>query len=278
MNLKNRMENFNKRWNIEYNESPEVAFSKFKIRVLNVLEEINTHLTNSSITEFCQFYGIKEKWDTSSWGDSSYNYDVINRLTNENNPIEFYKLLEIIFSLDITSTVGYDRQYSYSKNILLDKIIKAINYSKVDISVVVSNNEILFYPKGEEKLDYELVNSPLSFLNKESGDHFTQALQFYQDKKYVKSSESLRRSLEEFLRFKLNNVKGLDANITDLLKLLKEDKRDHQVRNIIFQTFGILDKYFNENSKHNDGDIDDSENEFLVYQTGLLMRYINSNV
>ncbi len=275
MSLKNKIENFNRRWNIETTESPVEAFSKFKVRVLNVLKDINSHLADQSISEFCQFYGIEETWTSDYMGNTSWNTDVINRLHFESNPVEFFKLLEVIFSLDITNTIGYDRQYSYSKNILLRGILSAVEYSNVGVSVVTENNDILFYPKGEEELDKELVNLPLSFLNKESGKHFTQALQFYQDKNHIKSAESLRRALEEFLRFRLKNTKGLDANITDLLKKLKEDKRDSQVRNIIFQTFDTLDKYFNENSKHNDGDIDDSENEFLIYQTGLLMRYIN---
>ena len=46
-------------------------------------------------------------------------------------------------------------------------------------------------------------------------------------------------------------------------------------RNIIFGTFNYLDKYFNENSKHGDGNINEPENEFLIYQVGLFMRYID---
>lgn len=272
------MGEFNKRWNIEYAETPEAAFSKFKVRALNVLEDINNHLTEESISEFCQFYGIKETWDVNHYNDSRWNKNIINRLSSENNPIEFYKLLEVIFSLNITSVSGYRGGDSYSKSILLRKIVDAVNYSNVDIAVVIEKGEILFYPKGSELLDEELVNSPLSFLNNESSEHLIQALQFYQAKKHIKSAESLRRALEEFLRYKLQNTRGLNANITELQTKLKSDKRDAQVRNIIGTTFSYLDQYFNENSKHNDGDINDSENEFLIYQAGLLMRYVNTNL
>lgn len=79
------------------------------------------------------------------------------------------------------------------------------------------------------------------------------------------------------LKDKLGNG-GLKANITELQKKLKLGDKDKQVRNIIGATFNFLDQYFNDNSKHNDGDINDSENEFLIYQTGLLMRYINRNL
>jgi hypothetical protein len=123
-----------------------------------------------------------------------------------------------------------------------------------------------------------LVDKTFSFLNETSSRHFIDALKSYQKltpADSIKSAESLRRSLEEFLRFKLGNQQGLAANIQELTKRLKTDKKDPVVRNVIFQTFSNLNQYFNENSKHKDGDIDDVENEFLIYQIGLLMRYIN---
>ena len=278
MNLKEKMEKFNRRWNISQKETPEESFNKFKVRVLNILDGIDNHLNEKDVSEFCQFYGIVEKWEHDYSGYSKWSNNIINCLIKENRRIEFYKLLEVIFSLNITQSGDYYGGITYSKDILLRDIIKAIQYSNVEVEIANTDGDIIFYPKGEEKLDNELVNSPLSFLKKESSEHFIQALQFYQDKIYIKSAESLRRSLEEFLRFKLKNNKGLVSNITELLQALKKDNKDAQIRNIIQSNFGYLDQYFNENSKHNDGDIDDSENEFLIYQTGLLMRYINRNL
>ncbi|MBC6415943.1 MAG: hypothetical protein GDA46_06090 [Bdellovibrionales bacterium] len=118
-----------------------------------------------------------------------------------------------------------------------------------------------------------MVNKALSFLNKNSNKHFEEALKFYENKTTIKSAESLRRSLEEFLRHKLKNQKELQENIETLQKKIKNNS-NVEVRNIIIQIFKYLDKYFNEQSKHNDDNIKDSENEFLIYQTGLLMRYI----
>lgn len=275
MSLRDKMEKFNKRWSITSTDSYEQAFKKFKIRILNIFSDIDRHLTDESITTFCQFYGIKEVWH-SGMMDNTWSTNVVDRLKVEENEKEFYKLIELIFSLNITSVVGHDRRCTYSKNILLRDVMNAVELSDVNLSITVSNEEVILYPKGEKTLDEELVDSPLSFLNKESAEHFIQALQFYQVKKHIKSAESLRRSLEEFLRHKLQNAKGLNANIVELQTRLKSDKRDARVRNIIGSIFTYLDQYFNENSKHNDGDIDDSENEFLIYQTGLLLRYIDS--
>ena len=81
--------------------------------------------------------------------------------------------------------------------------------------------------------------------------------------------------LEEFLRYKLRNEKGLNANIKEIQNIHKEKNKDKQIRNIISTNFNFLDKYFDENRKHQDGDIDETECEYLIYQTGVLLRYIN---
>lgn len=278
MSLKDKIERFNKRWNVSSEESYEDAFLKFKTRILNIFSDIDDHLTKESITEFCQFYGITEIWDSSYMGDRSWSKNVINRLIGEHDEIEFYKLLEIIFALDIRTTAGYHGGDTYSKNILYRKVKEALKYSSVNLSVAVSDDEVIFYPKGEEELDVALVNFPLSFLKGSAGEHFVHALKLYEENKYVKSAESIRRALEEYLRLKLQNSKGLDANINEMQKILKSDSADSQVRNVISVTFRHLDQYFNENSKHNDGDIGEVENEFLIYQAGLLMRYIEKTI
>jgi len=274
MDLKDKMNKFNKRWSITSTDSYEDAFKKFKTRILNIFENIDHHMTDESITAFCQFYGIKEVWH-SGMMDNTWSTNISDRLNQENDEKEFYKLIEVIFSLDITQIGGYRGETTYSKNILYEKVIEAVDLSDVNVSIIAKDGEVILYPKGEKMLDEELVDSPLSFLNKESAEHYIQALQFYQSKKHIKSAESLRRTLEEYLRYKLKNAKGLNANISELQAQLKSDGRDPQVRNILGSTFNCLDQYFNENSKHKDGDIDDTENEFLIYQVGLLLRYIS---
>jgi virulence-associated protein VagC len=278
MNLKERMEKFNKRWDVTSDDSYQESFSKFKIRILNIFKDIDGRVARASISSFCQYYGIKEVWRSQPFGDRSWSTNIIDRLDGESGEKEFYRLIEIIFSLDITTTSNYDGRPLYSKNTLFNEVVEAINFSDVNVSIVSKDDEIILYPKGEQMLDEELVNLPISFLSEGSGNHFVQSLQLYQEKKYIKSAESLRRSLEEFLRYKLKNTKGLDANILELQARLKSDGRDVQIRNIVGSIFSYLDKYFNENSKHNDGEINDPENEFLIYQAGLLLRYINSNI
>jgi len=274
-----KINKFNKRWEIIDDLTYEEEFKKFKTRVLNIFLDIDNHVTDEGISKFCQILGIPEKWKYALVGYRKWTKVIIDSLLQENDENKFYRLLQIIFSLPIQTqtTSDYFGEIVYSRDILYRKLADAIKFSKVNLAITKKDEEIILFPRGEEKLDQKLVEEVLSFLNDKSNKHFVDALNFYEKgvkKDRVKSSESLRRSLEEFLRFKLKNQKGLDKNIEELQKRLKADDRDPSIRRIIFQTFSYLDTYFNENSKHKNGNINEEENEFLIYQTGLLMRYI----
>lgn len=278
MNLKDKIKKFNQRWRIPYTKTnPQEEFIKFKARVLNFMHDIDSHVSESSVAIFCRFLGISEKWHHDRFDpySSAWGTNIKDRLIGESDETEFCKLLEIIFSLDVqTSSDGY--RMTYSKEILYRKLLQSIDFSNVNLATkALETGEIIFYPKGEEILDENLVDKVMEFLDDTSNSHFVEALKFYQAKKYIKSAESLRRALEEFLRHKLKNKKGLAENKSELGKSLKTSSTDAQIRNVIVQILGYLDQYFNENSKHNDGELDDAENEFLIYQTGLLLRYIN---
>lgn len=270
-NLIEKNKHFNKRWNIDGSTNYELEFNKFKTRILNIFSDIDDKLTDNSVLRFCNFFGIPI---------SDFGNNIINALSSENDEKNFYKMLEIIFCLGFEGEGPYERFKPEYKQSLLPPFIEAVRISNINLEVAIDGNDLILYPRGEKLLDEILVNKVLSFLDGSSYNHFVDALKFYdkaQPKYYIKASESLRRTVEEFLRLKLENDHGLDKNITFLQSRLKEDKRDIEIRKIIFSIFSYLDKYFNENSKHKDGDINSSECEFLIYETGLLLRYINHN-
>lgn len=169
----------------------------------------------------------------------------------------------------------YGGKVTYSKELLYKNFQEAVEISEINLSVIKIGGDILMYPRGEKVLDKELVEEVFSFLNEESQQHCIAAVKSYRQSSYIKSAESIRRCIEEFLRFKLKNSKGLDGNLKELSTQLKELKVSSQIKTIIHQSLTLLDTYFNEHSKHNDGEIGEAENEFLLYQSGLLMRYIN---
>ena len=274
MDFKEKMKNFNRRWNITTSDSPEEAFNKFKKRVLTAFQHVEDQLTSKSVTRFCQYYAIEEKW--ANIASTRLSENIINHLKQQNTIPKLCEAIELILSLGFKDYQDYQTSIRYNyRSETIQAIKESIELSDVNIALKKqTNGGVILCPKGEEKLDEELVNKTLSFLNENSNKHFEDALKFYQNKNPIKSAESLRRTLEEFLRYKLKNNTGLKDNITNLQKKLKNNGKS-ELRNVIFQTFNYLDKYFNEHSKHNDSNIKEPENDFLIYQIGLLMRYIN---
>ena len=287
MNFKEHRKDFNRRWNITSSENLEEAFKQFKQRILNFFKNyerktdhsynisigIDEVITKKGIEDFCQNYCIELQWKSRMVPGmiiENYGSHIIDYMHKEHTEKEFYRLIEVIFSLEFENDFQGE-----IKSTVINKVKEIIENSDVNVSIGQNKNgQFILYPKGEKKLDEELVNKTFLFLNDKSNKHFEEALKFYQNKYYVMSAENLRRSLEEFLRYKLNNQKGLDKNITILQNKLKQENNQPEIRNIIFHTFNSLDKYFNEYSKHG-YNVKEPENEFLIYQAGLLMRYID---
>lgn len=264
--LKEKMKGFNQRWKAINDIDPEEEFKKFRVRILNIFGDIDHEISREDISSFCQYFWIIEKRveDFLWWSGRSYN--IINKLSSERQEIELFRIIEIIFSLDFY-------YWSHKKEQYITLFKQALEFSTLNVSILHKNWEIILYPAWEEKLDQELVNNVLSFLNWSSDKHFRDALWFYQSKLYEKTAESLRRCLEEYLRIVLNNSKWLNGNIPEITKKIKWDS-NAKIRNIITQIFSYLDTYFNDNSKHNDW-VTEEDAEFLIYQIALLMRYIS---
>lgn len=270
IDLKNR---FNKRWNIEDKIIPQEEFLKFKKYLVREIESIDMYVDFDDLLDFIKYSKFQESLPLLMDVNNRRTRYIPAILVAETNEIIFYRHLEIICNLTFKDNF---------RTALLIILQDALKYYDVNLSLTKIKDEVMLLPKGEKEFDEKLVNEVITFLNQSSQEHFIESLRFYQDQKprnFIKAAESLRRCLEEFLRYKLKNRKGLDANIGELQVILKKDNRDPVIRkNIIYSTFSFLDNYFNENSKHQDGDIDEAECEYLIYQTGVLLRYIDKTV
>lgn len=151
-----------------------------------------------------------------------------------------------------------------------------VNSADCGIKINKTKDGWISYPAGEKLLDDELVEKSLSFLSGGALREFTRAIEHYSAHKWEECSEKTRRTLEEYLRFKLNTNKGLDAAIVDLSRKVDEIK-DFPVhlKNSIIGLLKILDKNYNEASKHHSKTYSEQECEFLIYETGILLRLLN---
>lgn len=263
--LKKKMDNFIKRWHYESSTSPEEAFRKFRTSILESFQDIDSHITDYSAIQFRRILGIEAEYKGNIWMES-YSCTIHQTLNKTLDPYEFYRIIELIFSLEFIT--------QHFKESYYEDLLNIITLQNVPIRIVISKDMgLLLFKKGEKYLDEKVVDSTLSFLDIKTRYHFEEALKEYEKAKpenYIKSCEQLRRTIEEFLRFKLNNTKNLNANIQELQSRVK-DKVDPQIRNMMFNLISYLNQFFDSNSKHQDGNINDSENEFLIYQVASFM-------
>lgn len=96
----------------------------------------------------------------------------------------------------------------------------------------------------------------------------------YSDGIYIRDvADNLRKALETFLQEFLGNTKNLETNKNEICKYLGEQGVDAGISGL-FQP--LINAYKNINdriAKHNDA-VDKKLLEFLLYQTGLLIRMV----
>lgn len=254
-------------------------FSNFRNFIINEFKYIDNAIWFNELQAFCKKVTFGQIYP-SQFGDNTYDF-ISDILDKTQEPIEFLILLELIFKLDFQPMRrGQIRMNGEAmKKSYIDKIKEGIDITGVKYNLVIKeNNEILFYPKGEINLDTKIIDKVFTFLDSKSNELYEDALSKYRVNTILsrnESAEKLRKSIEEFLRFKLKNKKSLKENINELQKKLKADTKSPQIRNIILQVLNYLDNYFNDKTKHHTEYIEESELQYLIYQIGILMKYIN---
>ena len=267
MDLISHRESFNSRFNIKEPElSDEDILRELKKRILGNLKfpgslnvraysVIDKFLSAKGRLLFNQITGAERLF--SSTRDAMNNEKTAFSYLSEASSLE-----DFLLTIEILSKLPFSKP-RYKVN-FIKMIENAVQFTpKINIRMTQNKEgEIIFYPKGEQFLDENLINKTLSFLDTKSNHHFEDAIREYQNRKSIKSGESSRRTLEEFLRYKMKNKKGLQFNIQELQKPIKEKVSSPELRNIIFQNLKFLDNFFNKSTKHNDGIISENDNEF----------------
>lgn len=130
--------------------------------------------------------------------------------------------------------------------------------------------------RGAKELDRALVSETLGWLDEYplTKNTFVIALKQYQDGVYIRdTADNLRKALEQFLQEFLGNKKNLENNRTEICRYLGSVGVDGEIAGLfqpLINTYkNINDKYV----KHNDL-IDKRLLEFLLYQTGILIRMV----
>lgn len=148
----------------------------------------------------------------------------------------------------------------------------------IQYEIIEDSSGCFIVPKGAKELDDALVSEPLVWLKDYPQAHKTYciALKQYSEGIYIRDvADNLRKALEEFLQEFLGNAKNLESNKTEICKYLGTHGVDAGITGL-FQP--LINSYKNINdriAKHNDA-VDEKLLEFLLYQTGVLIRMVIS--
>ena len=188
------------------------------------------------------------------------------------------ELISKIIAVYNTCKLVHDGYHLVPKSEILSCLEDALDKLNVGYEVISDKDGVFIFPKGAEELDRALVSEPLEWLKAYPKTHKTYviALKQYSEGIYIRDvADNLRKALESFLQEYLGNTKNLETNKNEICKKLGEKGVDPGIAGL-FQP--LINSYKNINDrivKHNDA-IDKKLLEFLLYQTGVLIRMVLS--
>lgn len=272
---------------IDYREKLGIGFNDndklkyFKQKIFNVLNIISDDCYSGCIDydeyfNFCDITGMPL--------NTNYNADYHNRSRFEHclSIIERTTTLAdfLAYYIALVSSVKTNK-YSdrcWTRSEFSNLLCKTLEESHIPFELAEDNKEYFIFPKGAKELDDALVSEPLEWLKDYPQAHKTYciALKQYSEGIYIRDvADNLRKALEEFLQEFLGNAKNLESNKTEICKYLGTHGVDAGITGL-FQP--LINSYKNINdriAKHNDA-VDEKLLEFLLYQTGVLIRMILS--
>lgn len=288
--MSNKVEDFYKRWNVDYNE--EKQFSQFKNRIINTIdnclgddflerEELReqylrylapkVEISSSKIyhpglmdaTEFRKLFNLA--------GHTAYfsNTKIWKVLEQIDNYKEFVKAIQAV---DWLEGLSKSKKEEFFKEVKEDIAISP----GIDINVEFIEESTVLYPKGAEELDEGTVNEVLRWLSKypEAQDNFQNALSSYGSGANPRNIlDDLRLALETLFREVLNNKKRLKKQKKPLGQFQKNKGVPKYIREMYTGLIRLYADYQNENVKHK-SKVEDREVEFIIYLTGTFMRYL----
>ena len=230
----------------------------------------DSHLVSQE--EYRQFCNdTKTRRETSHSFYISYLSDILDLLEKQKDSFKGFLSYYVALINSLT-----DREGGLKKQDLLTLLYDSFEECRLKYAVLIDNGNYFVFPKGAKELDDALVSEPLEWLSDypTAKKIFVIALRQYQEGFYIRdTADNLRKALEAFLQEFLHNEKNLETNKNEICRYLGEQGVDAGVSGL-FQP--LINAYKNLNdriAKHNDK-VDEKMLEFLLYQTGILIRMV----
>ena len=269
---------------LDYREKLGVAFNddrKFRYFKTKLFNRINIACndTNSGCLDydeyvcFCNLTGTEQDYRLCE------SYNNAERMRHCVNVLEHHTsyLTEFLpYCMAFINSVKTEKYGNWKRIDFVNVVTKMLEESHIPYELLEDNGEYFIFPKGAPEFDAALVSEPLEWLKDypKARKTYITALKQYTDGVFIRDvADNLRKTLEAFLQEFLGNTKNLETNKNDICKYLGEQGVDAGITGL-FQP--LINAYKNINdriAKHNDA-VDEKLLEFLLYQTGILIRMV----
>ena len=269
---------------LDYREKLGIAFNDdqkfryFKTKFFNIIN-MACNDTYSGCLDFDEYFCFCNLTGTEQDYRLCESYNSAERMRHCVNVLEHHTsyLTEFLpYCMAFINSVKAEKYGSWKRINFVNVITKMLEESHIPYELLEDNSEYFIFPKGAPELDAALVSEPLEWLKDYPVAHKTYiiALKQYTEGVFIRDvADNLRKTLEAFLQEFLGNTKNLETNKNDICKYLGEQGVDAGVAGL-FQP--LINAYKNINdriAKHNDA-VDEKLLEFLLYQTGILIRLV----
>lgn len=267
---------------LDYRKKLGIAFSdrkKFDYLVTNVRNMftiIEENISFEDYLSFCNMTGtpFQAMYSSSYYGNARFNS--ICNIIFSTKRIEDFVACFCAFLNTYRNPLPYVSKYNREEYKAI--FLSALTRAHIPFDIFEDDDGYFIFPKGAQELDDALVSQPLEWLNNypNARKTFVIALHQYADGIFIRDvADNLRKALEAFLQEFLGNDKNLESNKNEICKYLGQQGVDGGISGL-FQP--LINSYKNINdriAKHNDK-VDEKLLEFLLYQTGLLIRMVLS--
>ena len=255
-------------------------FTFFLTKIFNFLNGISEYtysgcVTSSEYFSFCNLTGSRCNPQLSADCQNRERFnECLTILDRHRNRLEEFLAYYIAFTNSIEPQK--DLPSNWTRAHFANLLVQMLTESHIPVELIKNDDEYFAFPTGAKELDDALVSEPLEWLADYPKSHkaFVTALKQYSDGIYIRDvADNLRKALEAFLQEFLGNEKNLETNKNEICKYLGSQGVDAGISGL-FQP--LLNAYKNINdriAKHNDA-VDKKLLEFLLYQTGVLIRMV----
>lgn len=256
----------------------ESKFKYFKTKLFNILNWVCGDASSGCLDAkeyicFCNLTG------TELNNYLCESYDLSDRMRHCVKVLDHHasNLTEFLpYCMAFINSVRAEKYGNWKRINFVNAVTKMLDESHIPYELLEDNDEYFIFPKGAPELDAALVSEPLEWLKDYPVAHrtYVTALKQYADGIYIRDvADNLRKTLEAFLQEFLGNSKNLETNKNEICKYLGGQGVDAGIIGL-FQPLISAYKNINDRiAKHNDA-VDKKLLEFLLYQTGVLIRLV----